>query len=951
MIPLADQQPQLYRRLQSLAERHPARAVAPARSALARAAHAPPEERAWARFTLGYAYLCWERFEEAGPLLDDAQAGFEAIQQRGAALHCRLARMLVEVFQRGRADLDGELETLAQELQACGWPTSAQAARMYQAALLTLQGRARESALVLERTWPDQAGPGRARRLRVHAAALAAQGEIGRASALLDEAEQQFQAARLGIELAKCWYEHTWLAVRQERFQEALAYCRRAEAVFARYDLPLRRARCAKDSGYILAIQGAYDEALVQTLQALEYFGAIGAVRETAGCHVHLGAIFYLVARWDASAASNLRAQARFAEAGQRADAVTAPRNRAQVLCEQSRWTEARELLGSAEQLARELGLAGELAEIGRLHALILAHDQQFNAAIARLQESHALFLALQNEPAAASCMLDQGLAELERGAAGAALGLFELARPLLLDQPHYRWRLEHGLARCAEQAGSLYEALEHYRAGSTVIAELRGRLANEQIASAMYQEAARLHSDALRLTLSLPDAEALLELAERQRALTLRRLLAARPVPLPEALRPEHDRRRHDLQHLLAEESAAPGSHTAALDQALLAYNHMLIRARHARHDDTPGPEFDLDRLRGQLAERYGAQWTALVYTEIEGRLCLLVLTPVALDIVQLEDGAALRRMLARAVQPAYRPYTFLDLAFAQSSARARWETLAHLGERLLPDAVRARLAAEQRLLIVPCGQLHLLPWAALRVDGAWLVERAIVQVAPSLTILGALLGRFARAASPALLVGCTEFGGRAAQLPGTTAELDMVARCWPGPHEIVRDGQATRQALLERAAAGELAGCGLLHIASHAQLIPSRAVAAHIKLADDDLWIADLSALRLGGGLVTLSACDGAAADPLPGEEVLSLSWALLASGAGGVLASLWPLPDQDAAALMQSYYRELGQAGDMALALARAQRALIAAGDAPLNWGGLAAIGAGLLRAANI
>lgn len=104
-------------------------------------------------------------------------------------------------------------------------------------------------------------------------------------------------------------------------------------------------------------------------------------------------------------------------------------------------------------------------------------------------------------------------------------------------------------------------------------------------------------------------------------------------------------------------------------------------------------------------------------------------------------------------------------------------------------------------------------------------------------------------------------------------------------------------------------------------------RGVTAHLKLWDQDLWLAEVASLRLGGALVVLSACDGAGTHALPGDEVLSLSWALLAAGAAGVLASLWPVNDQAAREFMELFYTALCNHGNAGRALAEAQRQTVA------------------------
>lgn len=75
-----------------------------------------------------------------------------------------------------------------------------------------------------------------------------------------------------------------------------------------------------------------------------------------------------------------------------------------------------------------------------------------------------------------------------------------------------------------------------------------------------------------------------------------------------------------------------------------------------------------------------------------------------------------------------------------------------------------------------------------------------------------------------------------------------------------------------------------GLIHVATHGQLVTTSGLFAHLKLADDDLRYDDIVHIGLAGALVVLAACEGAAAEVLPGEEVLSLSRAFLAAGARG-------------------------------------------------------------------
>lgn len=316
---------------------------------------------------------------------------------------------------------------------------------------------------------------------------------------------------------------------------------------------------------------------------------------------------------------------------------------------------------------------------------------------------------------------------------------------------------------------------------------------------------------------------------------------------------------------------------------------------------------------------------------------------TPNGAIFEQTAYDGELRHLLAQAIHPRYRRMTYLDLAFLQGQDAVSWAGLASLADRLIPDAVRTRLHTQHRLLIVPSGPLHALPWAALRVSERWLAECAIIQLAPSLATWQLAASRPPARGSSALLVGVSDYGARAVALPAIGAELNAVAAHWPGPSERLYNTDATCAALIQRSERGQLAELGLLHFAGHAQLLPARGRSAHLKLWDGDLPLAELADLQLGSALVVLSACDGAAAEALPGEELWSLTWALLAAGAGGVLASLWPVSDGDVVALMTAFYQELRTHGDAAAALALMQRRMLAeyalSEDprmSPLSWG---------------
>lgn len=951
--------PPACRRIQALAERDPRRAVPLARRALHTLPSGDPLMYAWAQYTIGWALLCWERFDAARPHLKKAQALFDQHCSPLAALRCRHALLVADVMQLAKPDLEDDLALLAEQFIQAGAPADAARTWLYQAVLFNILGRAHDAEAILERVAPmiEATALDQARWLVVKGVAAIAHSRYTQAAELLIQAERLFTLHSNRLEVAKCRFQYAWMLLCQEQIDLALAHYHYAKRIFTQQSLSLRVAWCDKNIGLAHIRRGAYDAALPAILNALQHFGTLGRTGDVAGCQLNLGNLYFYAGLWDAALACYTRVEMIYEASGFVGERLIAQRNQAMVYRQQGRRDAAFARLATLEAQARRLGTQAELAEIWTEQARLYEAAGQIALALARYQQAHDLFQHIGNVPAAAECRLEQGWLLLRAGAIVAAEAQLRAAAAALEAQPHHRWRVAYGLARCAQMRGHVATALEQYRAALTTVAELRDHLASEEISSRLYQQAAHLHSDALRLAVKCGDEVAVLEIGEGQRALVLRRTLTSHLAELPTAYQAEHERLRNVLSRLVAGNLREQAESAAELDAALAAYGELLLHARHSvanpeRATPVSAHSFDLRMTRAALRAAYGDDWIALVYSICDDTLLISMIMPDAVALEQIPFDASLQRLIKRVSRAEYRYYIYRDMPHMLGQTDQPWAGLHALADQLLPARVRARLHADLRLLIVPAGPLHALPWAALRLEHGWLVEQAVIQLAPSLAVWQALANRPGTRAGGALLVGCSAFGERAPALPAVVKELAAVAAHWPGHTTQLLDQEATRAALLKRSASGELCSYQLLHCATHAQLQPTRGLAAHLKLWDGDVLQSEVASLRLGAGLVTLSACESAAADPLPGEEVLSLSWACLAAGARGVLASLWPINDEASSQFMGRFYAALSAERDAALALAQTQRALLArytTADAvtePQSWGSFVLTGFGRL-----
>ncbi|MFW6098214.1 MAG: CHAT domain-containing protein, partial [Chloroflexota bacterium] len=246
-----------------------------------------------------------------------------------------------------------------------------------------------------------------------------------------------------------------------------------------------------------------------------------------------------------------------------------------------------------------------------------------------------------------------------------------------------------------------------------------------------------------------------------------------------------------------------------------------------------------------------------------------------------------------------------------------------------LLVAPLEDDLAGWERLIIVPHGPLHYLPFQALYDGDEYLLQRYEIGYLPGASFLRYVhdaaqqLAGQERAAATTVAIGHSQN----AQLPYTIQEARGVAQLWQ-QGETLLESEATRPALQELAP-----GARLLHVAAHGDFRPDNPLFSGIALDDGWLTTLDIFNLRLQASLVTLSACQTGRNVVAGGDELLGLMRAFLYAGAASLVLSLWTVEDRSTAQLMETFYQNLLQGKEKAEALRAAQSEFIAdAGNGP-------------------
>jgi CHAT domain-containing protein len=288
----------------------------------------------------------------------------------------------------------------------------------------------------------------------------------------------------------------------------------------------------------------------------------------------------------------------------------------------------------------------------------------------------------------------------------------------------------------------------------------------------------------------------------------------------------------------------------------------------------------------------------------------------------------------------------------------------------RLYKDLMEPALAdlptGTTRLAIIPDGPLHTVPFDVLRpgAGGEPLASRFEISLAPSCsTWLRWSQAQRAEAPFPVLALADPTLsagpgapaGYRAATLasglslgplPEARQEARSVVSRLGGDSLLVVGGDATERFIKT----AELNRFRILHLAVHAvvdEQHPERSALLLAPGADDEdglLQIREIVNLDLRGRLVILSSCSSASGTMVEGEGVMGLARAFFQAGAVAVVGSLWPLRDQEAAALVEDMSVHLARGASISAALAAARRGRIKAGAPAASWAGLVVLGDG-------
>jgi len=708
------------------------------------------------------------------------------------------------------------------------------------------------------------------------------------------------------------------------RLHESIAASEQALAGMDAMDQPIEIARAKQSLAVTYLVLGRYYEALSLMNEARQAFLNDGRVRDALLLDLYLSEFLLQLRRFREVTDITRNARAFFSQTGARQEMGKTLLNEAVAYAGMEQYQEALASLDEArEHFAADANQVW-IAESDTQRAALLIHLNRLQEAEILLQNSENIFhhhkmplkVAQVQIQQARIAWLQQNWQRTERLARQALHTAIAKESPVLAIQAR------HILGRVLHQQNDLWQAMSMYEQAIANLERLHGQL-TVAFQADFLEDKTDIYEEAVKLALQMQRPAKALELAERAKSRSLLTSLANRVERNVKArshadqalvqkllhLRTERD--RLTLRWETGEEQRAGGDTETTqhriwqLEKEITqVWEKLLLRdAAYARdamlwqvRAESPQPWLDDDLI---LLEYFSIGEQFLLFCISKDQIEVKKLKTDPTTIANLLNLLALNRKTLAWI-PAPQHKTLLD------NAQSLLEKL----EKALLQPVRSIISAYPRIIIVPHGILHHIPFHALFDGKQYLIESHEISYLPASSLL-----RFVSEAHPRsgnnIILGYSNHH----LLPHAISEARTVAQLMGG--KLLVEEEATIAQVRKLAPQASL-----LHFATHGEF---RIDSPHFSgLLLDDGWLTaiDIYNLRFSASLVTLSACSSGQNIIGGGDELLGLSRPFLYSGASSLLLSYWQLPDDRAEEFITLFYQELAAGQSKAAALRQAQ-----------------------------
>ena len=510
-------------------------------------------------------------------------------------------------------------------------------------------------------------------------------------------------------------------------------------------------------------------------------------------------------------------------------------------------------------------------------------------------------------------------------------------------------WMAHAGLGKIAEKQGDTQEAIRHYGTAINVIEDIRGKVTDPMAKARFAENKLYVYEGMIRLLRKMKNDPEAFRYLERFKARTMLDMIAEKAFSSRDAQENElliKERKvRKRISQLSADTSINPLESRDELSKERISERVAELGRLKADHSailteiETLNPELaslvNINPLKANGIQELLGQDTAMLEYFIgrESQLVFAVTRDKVLTAPLKTSPEELFEMIRKFRAEA------VEGSPGNGSAKEDYqEALSDLYLTLIAP-VEKEIVGKKRLVIVPHGMLHYLPFQALRSEsGKYLIESHAISYLPSASVLKYARIKNKENRNDLFAAGNPEAG--LSPLPAAEKEVREISALFK--KKLVLTGDKATETSVKT----EGPNYDMMLLSTHGEMNQKEPLKSNLRFTlsegeDGKLTVDEIFDMDIKANLVTLSACEtalvkGEKGNFPEGDDLVGLSRAFIHAGAPSVVASLWKVSDESTVTLMRAFYKNL-QTMPKSEALQKAQLELINSRLKPMNGTG--------------
>lgn len=470
------------------------------------------------------------------------------------------------------------------------------------------------------------------------------------------------------------------------------------------------------------------------------------------------------------------------------------------------------------------------------------------------------------------------------------------------------KWQIKYGLAKTYQRDGQLGEAKRNFEEALLIIEDQRTQLGSEEFRTGFFQDKIYVYADLIETLVNQGDLAEAFHVIERSKSRSFLDLLGTKAL---ETSRRENadlarldsiDKRMAVLEETVKDRDLSETQLAGYLseNEALAVMRKQLLAAIKKSNEELSSllsvSPLKLSEAQAMLDDDV----TLLEYYVTSKFFLIFTISKTSIECTRKDiPGIKLYRMLLDFRNDLLTP----EKTSYKKSSQALYD--------LLIAPVWGSIKTE-RLIVVPYGKLHYIPFSALmNAKEEFLIDQFSLSYLPSTSLMKFILQKRKGTSSDARSLNLLALGNPVVpgmpSLASAESEVQFIGGLFNQKNIFLREN-ATESVMKK-----EIAQSDILHFACHGVFNLDNPSRSGIFLSQDTqndgrVLVDEIFALKLDRAqLVVLSACETGLSKITQGDELIGLTRAFIYAGTPALISSLWQVSDMSTELLIKGFYEQ--------------------------------------------